>query len=226
MASTTDRPAIGAHSIPELAFAVEGVDSVEYAAVPTLQFRLGIESLGGEPIRSILLDVQIQIAARRRAYDAAAEERLVELFGTAERWGDTLRTLLWTRETIVVPPFTDKTAVDLPVTCTYDLEVAASRYLDALKDGTVPLEFLFSGSVFFANREGGLHTTRIPWSQEAEFAMPAEAWREVMNRHFPDSAWLRLGKGAFDRLHAYKARNSLRNWDETLDSLLDDRDDG
>jgi hypothetical protein len=226
MASTTGRPAIGVDSIPELAFAVEGVESVEYAAVPTLQFTLGIESLGGEPIRSILLDVQIQIAARRRAYDAAAEERLLELFGTAERWGDTLRTLLWTRETIVVPPFADKTAVDLPVTCTYDLEVAASRYLDALKDGTVPLEFLFSGSVFFANREGGLHTTRIPWSQEAEFAMPAEAWREVMDRHFPDSAWLRLGKGAFDRLHAYKARNSLRTWDDTLDSLLDDRDDG
>ena len=226
MASTTDGPAIDSGSIPELAFAVEGAESVQYAAVPTLQFRLGIESRGGEPIRSILLDVQIQIAARRRAYDDAAEERLVELFGTADRWGDTLRTLLWTRETVVVPPFTDTTAVDLPVTCTYDLEVAASKYLDALEDGTVPLEFLFSGSVFFANRQGGLHTTRIPWSQEAEFAMPVEAWRKTMDRHFPRSAWLRVDKDAFDRLNAYRVRNSLRTWDEAFDSLLDHRDGG
>ena len=100
-------------------------------------------------MRSVLLDVQIQIAARRRGYDAGAHDRLFELFGPVADWGTTLRTLLWTRTTLVVPAFEGSTVVDLDVPCRYDLEVAASRYLDALADGEVPLEFLFSGSVFY-----------------------------------------------------------------------------
>ena len=84
-------------------FAVEGAARVEHAAVPTLRFALRIAS--AEPVRSVLLDVQVQIAARRRGYDAAAHDRLFELFGPVADWGTTLRTLLWTRTTLVVPAF-------------------------------------------------------------------------------------------------------------------------
>ena len=77
----------------------------------------------------------------------------VELFGTPERWSTTLRTLLWTRTTLVVPPFTDATEVVLPVACSYDLEVNAASYLSALEQGEVPLEFLFSGSRLLLRRE-------------------------------------------------------------------------
>ena len=83
-------------------------------------------------MRSILLDTQIQIAARRRPYGEAEQASLVELFGTPERWGTTLRTLLWTRTTLVVPPFTDSAEVTLPVACSYDLEASAASYLSGL----------------------------------------------------------------------------------------------
>jgi Family of unknown function (DUF6084) len=225
MAATGPNAALHAGSIPALSFSVTGAARLEHAAVPTLRFALRIESLDGQAIRSILLDTQIQIAARRRHYDAAAHDRLFELFGPVEGWGSTLRTLLWTRATLVVPPFTGATEVDLHVPCSYDLDVAASRYFDALADGEVPLEFLFSGSVFYAGPDGLLRTVRIPWDHEAEYRLPVGVWKETLDRHFRGTAWLRLPKESFDRLCAYKSRNALATWDHVVDALLDGRDE-
>jgi len=203
--------------VVELGFSVLGAARVEHTAVPTLRFALGVSS--ETPVRSVLLDVQIQIAARRRGYDASAHERLFELFGPVADWGTTLRTLLWTRTTLVVPAFEGSTVVDLDVPCSYDLEVAASRYLDALSDGDVPLEFLFSGSVFYTGSAGELQTTRLSWESEAGYALPVRVWKETMERYFRGTAWVRLSKESFDRLSAYKSRNALASWDEALEAL-------
>ena len=203
---------------PELTFEVEGAARVEHAAVPTLRFALRVAS--DAPVRSVLLDVQLQIAARRRAYGADAHDRLFELFGPAADWGTTLRTLLWTRTTLVVPAFTGATTVDLDVPCSYDLEVAASRYLDALADGDVPLELLFSGSVFYEDG-GRLQTTRLSWDKEASYRLPVRVWKETMERYFRGTAWVRLRKDSFDRLSAFKSRHALATWDDALDALLE-----
>jgi hypothetical protein len=203
---------------PELDFAVTGAARVEHAAVPTLRFAL--EVTADAPVRSVLLDVQVRIAARRRAYDAGAHDRLFELFGPVRDWGTTLRSLLWTRATLVVPAFTGATTVDLDVACSYDLEVAASRYLDALADGDVPLEFLFSGSVFY-DVDGRLQTVRLSWEKEAAYALPVRVWKETMARYFNGTAWVRLSKERFDRLSAFKSRNALATWDDALDALLE-----
>jgi hypothetical protein len=202
--------------VVELAFSVLGAARVEHAAVPTLRFALRVSS--ETPVRSVLLDVQIQIAARRRGYDEAAHDRLFELFGPVADWGTTLRTLLWTRTTLVVPAFAESTVVDLDVPCSYDLEVAASRYLDALTDGSVPLEFLFSGSVFYTSG-GALQTTRLSLESETSYALPVSVWKETMERYFRGTAWVRLRKESFDRLSAYKSRNALATWDDALEAL-------
>ena len=203
----------------ELAFTVVGAARVPYAAVPTLAFSVRIEAPGGEDVRSILLDTQIQIAARRRRYDSESDDRLFELFGAPGDWGRTLRTLLWTRATTVVPPFQGSTTIDIQVPCTYDLDVTASRYLDALRAGEVPLELLFSGTVFCAG-PAGLQAQRISWQHEAEYRLPVAVWRETIDRHFPGTAWVRLGRDAFERLAAYKSRHALASWDEALEALL------
>jgi hypothetical protein len=203
---------------PELDFEVTGAARVEHAAVPTLRFALRVTA--DAPVRSVLLDVQLQIAARRRAYDADAHDRLFELFGPPADWGTTLRTLLWTRATLVVPAFASETTVDLDVPCSYDLEVAASRYLDALRDGDVPLELLFSGSVFY-DQDGRLQTVRLSWDKEAAYALPVRVWKETMERYFKGTAWLRLRKESFDRLSAFKSRHALATWDDALDALLE-----
>jgi len=207
-------------TIPELAFEVLGADRVEHAAAPTLRFALRVSAGPDDAIRSVLLDTQVQIAARRRAYDESARDRLFELFGAPAGWGTTLRTLLWTRTTVVVPPFTGERVVDVDVPCTYDLEVTASRYFAALDDGEVPLELLFSGSVFYAERDGRLQTARIPWDREAEYRLPVRVWREAMDQHFPGAAWLRLDRDAYDRLSAFKSRRALPTWEAALAALL------
>ena len=217
---------VEADPIPQLDFAIEDAGPLERAAAPTLRFGLRISAPGGEPIRSVVLDAQVQIAARRRPYDDATEARLYELFGEPERWGSTLRTLPWTRATLAVPPFTGATTVDLAVPCTYDFEVASSRYLDALRDGDVPLEFLFGGTVFYADAGGLLKTARIAWDREAEYRLPVRAWRETMDHYFPGSAWLRLRRDSFDRLYAYKARNALTSWEDAVDSLVRASEEG
>jgi hypothetical protein len=207
-------------TVPQLSFAVEGAARVEHAAVPTVAFALRIESGDDRPVRSVLLDVQVQIAARRRQYDEAARDRLFELFGPVEQWGTSLRTLLWTRATLVVPAFTGSAVAQLPIACSYDLEVTASRYFDALEGGEVPLEFLFSGTVFYG---APLQAARISWESEAGYRMPVALWRETMDRYFRGTAWLRLPKDSFDRLTAHKSRHALATWEDVVDSLLPER---
>ena len=220
------RAAVTGPRVPELGFAVRGARALEHSAVPTIRFELAIESLSGHDVRSVLLNVQIQIAARRRPYDPGAQERLVELFGTPDRWGSTLATLPWLRTTVVVPPFPASTLMELDVPCTYDLEVKASRYLNALEGGTVPLELLFSGSVFYAGEGGGLQTAMIGWDKEALFEMPAAVWRDAMDQHFRGSAWLRIDRATYDRLNDHRSRRQHASWEETLGSLLEDRGEG
>ncbi len=205
---------------PELAFRVQGVAPLTPAAVPTLCFTLAVDAAGGRPIRSVMLQTQLQIAARRRRYDAGAEAQLFELFGEPERWGTTLRTLPWAQVAKVVPAFSGSTVVELAVPCTYDFDVAASRYLLALGDGDVPLELLFSGTLFYADGDGRLQAGQISWNQEAEYAMPIAVWRETMDRHFPGCGWLRLGSDGFARLAAYRSRHALATWDDVVDRLL------
>jgi len=211
-----------ATTVPELTFGVTDAAPERHCAVPTVNLTLRIERDGGGPIRSVLLDVQVQIAARQRPYSEREQVMLGELFGTPDRWSTTLRTVLWTRATLVVPPFVDATEATLPIACSYDLEASAPNYLSAVEHGEIPLELLFSGSVFYAGPEGLLQTARIGWDRETSYRLPVRVWREAMDRHFPGAAWLRLGRPAFDRLRAYKAERGLRTLEDAVERLLED----
>lgn len=206
-------------AIPQLEFAVEGAEPVRRAAVPTVSFRLVVERAGGGPVRSATVGVRIDVAAARRAYNEATEGRLVELFGEPERWGTTLRTLGWARTTVLVGPFDDRTVVDLPVVLSYDFEVAANKYLHALRDGEIPLDLMFTGSVLY-DVEGRVQAAPIAWDREASYRLPVSVWREAMDSVFAGSAWLRLGRDSFDRLYAYRAERSLPSWEDAIESLL------
>jgi hypothetical protein len=206
--------------VPDLEFGIEGAEVAQFAAVPSLFFKLRIENLEDEPIRSVALNTQIRIAAAGRHYEVAEQERLLELFGEPSRWKDTLRSLLWTHTVLQVPRFSGSTVVDMPVTCTYDLEVIATKYFYALEDGEVPLEFLFSGTVFYAEEGGRLQTARISWEKEAQFRLPVRLWKEMMDQYFPNSAWLRLHRDVFDQLYDYKVRKGLPTWEAAVETLL------
>jgi hypothetical protein len=220
---STTLPIAGTGFAPELRFSVRDGGVLEHAVVPTLRFAVEIGTVGAAAqVRSVALNVEVRIAATRRRYVEGERDKLFDLFGPPEEWGRNLKTLHWTNLTVQVPPFTGTTEIELPITCTYDLEVAASRYFDALEDGEVPLEFLFSGTVFYAGADGRLQVGRIGWDKDADFRLPVSAWRAMIDRYFPDSAWLRLRRESFDRLTAYKARHTLLSWEQVVDRLLAD----
>jgi Family of unknown function (DUF6084) len=209
-------------SAPALAFTVTGVGPLAYAATPTLCFTLAIDA-GGARIRSLSLNAELRIDAHARPYDADTAERLTDLFGHTAGWDRALRSLHWTQTTVVVPGFDGATTAELRVPCSYDFDVAATKYLHAVRDGVIPVTIQFSGSVFYAAADGALGVARLPWDREAGCALPAHVWRALMNVYFPNSAWLRVHADVFDRLNAFRAAHGLPGWDATLEALLDGR---
>ena len=202
-----------------LSFAVLGARAEPFAAAPTLVFRLRIEEATGERIHTLALRCQIQIEPRQRRYSEPEEERLLELFGEPQRWGQTLKTVLWTHASLMVPGFSGSTEIDLPVPCTYDFEVTAAKYFHSLDDGEIPLLLLFSGTVF-ARGQTGFSVEPVPWEKEAAFRLPVAVWREVMDRYFPNSAWIRLRRDSFDALHRFRGERALPTWDDAIEALL------
>ncbi len=207
--------------MPDLNFEVVGAEAPAFAAVPTLIFKLRIDNAEDqERIFTITLRCQIQINVTRRRYSPEAQARLLEVFGEPKRWGETLHPLLWTHTSTVVPQFSGSTIVDLPVSCTYDFEVAGTKYFDALEEGEIPLTFLFSGTIFYEDKSDKLQVGQISWSKEATYRLPVALWQEMIQRYFPNCAWIRLHKDVFDKLYLYKAIHSLPTWEEVVVQLL------
>lgn len=204
---------------PDVRIQVTGVEPAAPAAVPALDFTLSLDATGGPEIRSITLATQVRIDATRRGYGERDKERLAELFGPPEEWSRNLSSLLWAQTVTQVPGFTGATTARVTVPCTYDFEVAAAKYFHGLDDGTAPLDFLFTGTVFYQDGDR-LQAAHLPRRAEADYAMPVRVWKELMERHFPGAAWVRLGREEFDRLYAYKVRHTLTGWDDVIRSLL------
>jgi hypothetical protein len=209
-------------AVPDLRFRVDGAAAIPYAALPTLGFTLGVDNPSGVPVETVSLQVQVRIEATRRRYQPDEKERLRDLFGAPDRWGKTLHTFLWTHAATQIPSFTATTTAQLPIICTFDFDVVATKYLYALEDGEVPTLLLFSGSIFFRDDEGQLQMTLIPWEQEASYRLPVSVWKDVMNAYFPNTAWLDLHRDTFDQLLAFKTRHGIPTWDATLERLLSD----
>lgn len=207
--------------MPDLNFRVEGAEAPQFAAAPLLIFKLRIDQpAGAVPVHAIALRCQIRIDPARRSYAAPEQERLLDLFDTPNRWSDTLRPMLWTHTSVVVPPFVEGITVDMPVPCTFDFNVAATKYFYALENGELPLSLLFSGTVFHELPDAGLQVEQIPWEKEASFKLAVAVWKGMMELHYPNSAWLCLRRDVFDRLYDYKSRQHLPTWEQALERLL------
>jgi hypothetical protein len=212
--------------MPDLSFRVRGAKPEPFAASPTLGSRLEITSANlSETVHTVALRCQIQIEVARRSYDDAEQERLLDLFGEPSRWGQTLRTILWTHANAVVPSFVGEAVVELPVPCTFDFNVAATKYFAGLDGGAIPLLLQFSGTVFYAGQDGALQVTQIPWSKETRYALPVEVWKEMMEIYYPNSAWLCLRRDVFDRLNRYKTSRGIPTWEQALERLLGGQED-
>ncbi len=207
--------------MPDLDFQVESVEAVPFAVAPLLNLKLRVNNTNSDEwIQTVALRCQIQIEPMRRHYNSKEQEKMLDLFGEPERWGQTLKTLLWTHASTVISPFQNSTTVDLPVTCTFDFNVAGTKYFGGLEDGEIPLLLLFSGTIFYEADDGALQVAQISWSKEAKYRLPVAVWQEMMDSYYPNTAWLCLQRDVFERLQEYKVKNSIPTWEQALESIL------
>jgi hypothetical protein len=207
--------------MPDLRITIEGAEVVAFSATPMLAFKLRVVNADpAEKIHTVVLRSQIQLEVTRRRYTAQEQERLGDLFGEPQRWGQTLRNLLWTNGSVIVPQFTGSTTVDLQVACTFDFALATTKYFNGLTEGELPVFMMFSGTVFYADHEGTLQAAPISWDKEAKFRLPLKVWKDMMEEFYPNSAWLRLRKDVFEELQRFKSERGIPTWEEALQELL------
>lgn len=212
--------------MPSLTLKVDSARVMPFSATPMMAFHLRVENpIPGQIIQSVALRSQILIEAAKRSYNSAERRSLHDLFGEPERWSRTLRSLLWTHASVTIPPFTDSVEVDLLVPCTFDFNVGAAKYFHAIQEGELPLCFQFSGTIFYSAADGALQIDQIGWDKEAWFRLPSSTWREMMDHYYPNSAWLRLRRDAFERLYEYKRANGIASWEEAIENLISLREE-
>lgn len=213
-----------APSRPDPRFELRGVRVPRHTLTPELAFEVGVSDDSGLQVLTISLAVQIAIEPGGVRYDAATRERLVELLGEPERTGtlgSATRTIAWKRVDVLVQPFRGKTAVEVPVPCDYDAEVAATAYFSALPRGRVPLVFHFNGGVYYEGEDGRLQIVQLPWEESPTYRMPVAAWREAIAAHYPHRRWLAAGEDTVERLRRYKLERGLPTYEAALEHLLD-----
>jgi hypothetical protein len=205
--------------MPDLSFSIENVAPVARAATPQLGFSVRVTNSQPDSVQSIALSVQVQIEPVRRRYTAEEQEHLRDLFGEPERWSQTLHPLLWSNVNLTVPGFTGSTLVEVPVPCTFDFNVAMTKYVYGLEAGELPTTLLFSGTIFYHGRVA-LQIAKVPWDREASYRVPVRAWKEMMDFYYPNHAWIALRRDVFERLCEYKSRYGIASWEQTLERML------
>lgn len=203
--------------MPELHFQIEGAEAVLHAATPLIALKLHITNFPAtETIHAITLRCQVQIEPAKRRYLPNEQEKLLDLFGTPERWARTVKPLLWMNTSVAVPRFTGEQLVDLELPCTFDFNVAATKYFHALDSGDIPVAVMFSGTLFYEGPDGALQISQIPWDRESSYRLPVAVWKEMMEMHHPNSGWLCLRRDAFEQLYNYKVRHGLPTFEQAI----------
>jgi hypothetical protein len=203
----------------DLTFDCIGAQAERYAVMPTISLALRISETSGQRIDTIALRCQIRIEPSRRRYTPDEEERLRDLFGETTRWADTLKPMQFTNVSAMVPRFTGSTELQLPVNFSYDLEIGSGRYFASLDSGEIPLLLLFSGTIFSVV-DGKMQVQQVPWSKEAAYRLPVSVWREAVDVHFPNMAWITMSRETLSGLERFKTERALPTWDATLTTLL------
>jgi hypothetical protein len=210
--------------VPAPEFEITGAAHLAFAATPTMLFGALASEPHGIEVQSIALTAQVMIDPARRGYDPETRERLSELFGPPASWAPSTSGLAWARVATNVPGFTGATTFGIEVPCTYDLEVAATKYFYAVRNGQVPLSFHFNGNVFYRGSGPGqpLMVVPVAWSSTAQYSMPVDVWRAMIAEHYPGGGWIRLDDETLNALNERRAGRGLASFDACVRELLEE----
>ncbi len=204
----------------DLSFSVLDSYPLPYALSPSIGLKVRVAETTGVYVHTIALRAQVQVEPQKRRYTTKETDALHDLFGSVDRYGDTLKPMLWTHVSAMVLGFEGEKEFEIQIPCSYDFEVAANKYLNALEDGDIPIILLFSGTLY-TQSERGVAAEMMSWSCEARHRLPVLVWRAAMDAHFPNSAWIRIDRDVFAELDRFRISQSIPTWDMTIARLCD-----
>ena len=190
---------------------------LEHAGVPTLRFAVEIGTVGAARrsgrwrSTSRCGSPRAGAATPRRAGAAAST-----CSASRSEWGRNLQTLHWTRTDAGrarVHRARPRSSCRSPAPTTS--RWPPRKYFAALRGRRGAARVPLQRHGVLRGRRRAAAGGRIGWDKEADYRLPVRVWREMIDRYFPDSAWLRLSARRFDRLVAYKARHTLLTWEQT-----------
>jgi hypothetical protein len=79
---------------------------------------------------------------------------------------------------------------------------------------------MFSGTVFYAEPDGGLRVAPISWDKETRFRLDLKVWKDLMDAYYPNSAWLSIRRDVFEDLHRFKIERGIPTWEQAFETLL------
>ena len=200
--------------MPDLSFVIERGSPVLQAAAPMMAFRVRIANQSLERIHAIALDCKIHVEAPSGPPTRHVRDRLEELFGEPSRWASATRPMLWARAGAIVKSFSESAVCEIEVPCSFDFNLAATKFFYGVEAASAPLLFEFSGTAF----PDGDPAPIAP--RTARFTLPMSVWSELMENYYPDSTWLRLPRSVFQRLAQFKDENLIPTWEDVLERLL------
>ena len=183
---------------------------------PVLTARVGIAAAGDAPVHAIALRCQVRIEPLRRPYTDDEAAGLLDLFGPRERWArhpaarsSGCMPPRWSPASPAPPRSTCRWSA--PTTSRSPRRSTCTRCATA----TIPLHFLFSGTVFVPG-ERGFAVQQVPWDREDRYDLPVAVWRDLIVQHFPNTGWLRLRRDTLDALATYKSQRGLLGFDDAI----------
>jgi hypothetical protein len=207
-------------ALPAPELTISGVEQEPHAAVPLLRFTGEVTDPSGREIYTIALSAQIHLDADRRAYSPDTRERLVDLFGEPERLPQTVGSMFLARVDTLVPSFQGTGPFALTVPFSGDVEIATTRYLASLRDGGIPITFHLNGSILYRGEADRLQVTLVPWSTTAKYRLPVTTWRELMERRYAGSGFVRLQADTLEALRRRRTELGLPTLDATIAEAL------
>ena len=148
----------------------------------------------GVRVHAVALRCQVRVEPLRRRYSDHEAARVVDLFGDRPRWGQTMQPLQLAFLAQVLPGFTGAAR-------------STSRCRAATTSRSPPTSTspgsrratcrccCCSAAGLHRRRRASISVEPVPWHKEAPVRLPVAVWREAMDAHFPEQAWLRLPPG-------------------------------
>ena len=217
-----ERRTNGAGFVPEPEFDIVGARADEYAASPTVIFSVRVREPSEREVYTIALSTRILVDPTGRGYDETARESLYDLFGPSETMAASMQSLVWGQVAVLLPSFTGELTFDVPIACTYDLEVASAKYFASLADGVAPLDFHFNGTIFYSGDSDRLQIVHVPWSCTARYRMPVATWRKAVAACFAQTGWIRIHEETLNRLRRRQAERGAPSFDAVVSDLLEE----